>query len=85
MIEQKIADPNLWDDQEQAQKLLKRRSRLQEALDQAAWFAKAVEDAEVLFEFAETDEDSRRELATAVRRLPAALGRADASALARTS
>jgi peptide chain release factor 2 len=68
-IEQKIADPNLWDDQEQAQKLLRRRSRLQEAIDQALWFSTAVADAEVLFEFAETDEDSRRELTAAVDEL----------------
>jgi peptide chain release factor 2 len=68
-IEQKIADPNLWDDQEQAQKLLKRRSSLQAALDQAAWFSKAISDAEVLFEFAESDEDSRAELAAAIDEL----------------
>jgi len=68
-IEQKAADPDLWNDQEQAQKLLKRRSRLQEALDQAAWFDKAIGDAEVLFEFAESDEDSRHELTAAVDEL----------------
>jgi peptide chain release factor 2 len=61
-VEERIADPNLWDDQEQAQKLMRQRSRLQEAIDEAEWLERTVEDAAVLFEFAESDEESAREL-----------------------
>jgi peptide chain release factor 2 len=42
---------------------------MQEALDEAAWLEQAVADAHVLFEFAESDEESRRELEAAVASL----------------
>ncbi|HQR39642.1 MAG TPA: peptide chain release factor 2 [Blastocatellia bacterium] len=80
-LEQRIADPNLWDNQEQAQKLLKSRSRLQFAVDEADWFQRAVEDATVLFEFAETDEESAAELRRVVADLAARVGDAETEML----
>jgi peptide chain release factor 2 len=81
VLEQKTADPNLWDDQEQAQKLLKQRSRLQEAVDEADWLARAVEDAAVLFEFAESDEESARDLRAAIDELEARVADAETEML----
>lgn len=68
-LEGKISNPDLWNNQEEAQKLMRQRSRLQYAIDEAAWLARAVDDAAVLFEFAEADPDSASELRNAVEHL----------------
>ena len=36
-LEEKTSDPNLWNDQEEAQKVMRERSRLQGSIDEAAW------------------------------------------------
>ncbi len=58
VLEKQISDPDFWNDSEKAQKIVQERSRLERALDGQEKFETAVSDAEVLFEFAETDADS---------------------------
>ncbi len=61
-LEQRIAAPDFWHNQEQAQKLLKERRRLAEAIETAAFYDREIADLEVLLEFAETDPASLAEL-----------------------
>jgi len=61
-LESKISAPEFWNDSAQAQKIVQERSRIERALESQKKFETAVSDAEVLFEFAETDEDSASEL-----------------------
>ncbi|CAN5545860.1 peptide chain release factor 2 [soil metagenome] len=61
-LERQISTPNFWDDSEKAQKIVQERSRIERALEGQEKFETAVSDAEVLFEFAETDNDSANEL-----------------------
>ncbi|MCS6873526.1 MAG: peptide chain release factor 2 [Pyrinomonadaceae bacterium] len=68
-LESEIADPNFWDDNEAAQKILRQRSRLEKVVERQERFEKGLADAEVLIEFAESDEDSLRELSELIRRL----------------
>ena len=67
--EKLISEPGFWDDQEQAQKVVQQRSRIERALKQQQGFETGVSDAEVLFEFAAEDKDSARELQTLIARL----------------
>ncbi len=60
--EKSISEPGFWDDQEQAQKVVQQRSRIERALKQQAGFETGVSDAEILFEFAIEDPDSAIEL-----------------------
>jgi peptide chain release factor 2 len=77
-----VADPRLWDDPGAAQKLLKRRSRVRQAIDEAEWFERAVADTEVLFEFAELDDvDSERELRDAINGLSSRVAEAETEML----
>ncbi|CAN5711941.1 peptide chain release factor 2 [soil metagenome] len=61
-LEKKISAPDFWNDSEKAQKIVQERSRIERALEGQEKFETAVSDAEVLFEFAETDNDSANEL-----------------------
>ena len=67
--EKLISEPGFWDDQEQAQKVVQQRSRIERALKQQQGFETGVSDAEVLFEFAAEDADSAKELQTLIARL----------------
>ncbi len=67
--EKVISEPGFWDDQEKAQKVVQKRSRIEKALQQQEGFEAGVSDAEVLFEFAQTDADSAAELQKLVARL----------------
>ncbi|MCA1591447.1 MAG: peptide chain release factor 2 [Acidobacteria bacterium] len=60
---------DFWSDQEAAQQLLQQRSRIERVIARQEQFESAIADAEVLFEFAEEDEDSLRELRAVVERL----------------
>ncbi len=62
VLEKQISDSDFWNDSEKAQKIVQERSRLGRALDGQEKFETSVSDAEVLFEFAETDADSAAEL-----------------------
>ena len=68
-IEEEIAKPDFWNDQERAQKVLKQRSRLEAAVEKAAGFRRDIEDAAVLIEFAAEDEGSLGELKAAITKL----------------
>ena len=68
-LEAQISTPGFWDDQEKAQKTVQQRSRIEKALHQQKDFETGVSDAEVLFEFAESDPDSAKELETLIAKL----------------
>jgi len=68
-IEEESAKPDFWNDQERAQKVLRRRSRVEAAAEKADRFRREVEDAAVLIEFATEDEASLGELRTTLERL----------------
>ncbi len=57
------------------------RSRLEKALQQQKDFETGVSDAEVLFEFAESDEDSRSELIALIERLEREVAEAETQCL----
>jgi peptide chain release factor 2 len=68
-LEEEIAKPDFWSDQERAQKLLKKRSSLEGAVKRAEYFKRAVDDTGVLIEFAAEDEGSLKELQQALVQL----------------
>ena len=70
-IEASASAPDFWNDQEQAQQLLQRRSRVERVVNRQERFASSIEDAQVLVEFAEDDEESLRELRSLLERLEA--------------
>lgn len=61
--------PDFWSNQEQAQKTLQQRARLERAVDKAESQARLVDDIDVLFEFAESDDASAAELRESINRL----------------
>ena len=68
-IEAQASAPDFWSDQEEAQKLMGRRSRLEKVAARHEKFESEISDASVLFEFAEEDADSLGELRALVERL----------------
>ncbi|MGH9942469.1 MAG: peptide chain release factor 2 [Pyrinomonadaceae bacterium] len=68
-IEGQASAPDFWNDQEAAQQLLQQRSRLERVINRQEQFEQSVADAQVLFEFAEEDESSLRELRQLVETL----------------
>ena len=68
-IEEESSRPDFWNDQERAQKVLKRRSRLEADAVKAEQFKRDVDDGAVLFEFASEDEASVKELKVTIERL----------------
>lgn len=69
ILESQIGEPNFWNNQETAQKVVKHKSRLERAINRQNSFEASVSDAEILFEFAETDENSHKELITLIESL----------------
>jgi peptide chain release factor 2 len=68
-LETLITAPDFWNDQEKAQKTVQLRSRLERQINRQESFEIGLSDAEVLFEFAETDESSLSELNDLISRL----------------
>jgi peptide chain release factor 2 len=68
-LEAEISKQEFWNDQEKAQKVVQRRSRIEKALQLQKDFETGVSDAEVLFEFAQTDAESARELEALIAKL----------------
>lgn len=68
-IEVQASAPDFWNDQDAAQKLLQRRSVLEKKIDRQEHFELQLSDAAVLFEFAEEDEASLKELRSLIERL----------------
>lgn len=80
-LEKQISEPDFWNDSEKAQKIVQQRSRLEKALSQQEDFESSVADAEVLIEFAESDEGSLKELETLVARLEKQVAEAETQSL----
>lgn len=76
-----MSAPDFWDNQEKAQKIVQKRSRIEKALGSHKEFETAISDAEVLFEFAEADEDSRNELDKLIEKLETEVDEAETAAL----
>jgi peptide chain release factor 2 len=80
-LEKQISEPSFWDDTERAQKVVQQRSRVEKALQQQKDFETGVSDAEVLFEFAESDAASAKELATLIDKLDKQVSDAETESL----
>jgi peptide chain release factor 2 len=80
-IESQASSPDFWSDQVAAQKLLQDRSRLEKQIERQEHFESEVADAEVLFEFAEEDESSLKELQPLLERLEHELSQAETEML----
>jgi peptide chain release factor 2 len=80
-IEAQASAPDFWNDQEAAQKLLQNRSRLEKKIERQEHFQSQIDDAAVLFEFAEEDESSVSELHSLLERLEHELGQAETEML----
>src|SRR5207245_2434646 len=68
-IEMQASAPDFWSDQEAAQNLLQKRSRLERIIQRQEKFETWISDAGVLFEFAEEDEASLNELRELLKQL----------------
>ena len=80
-IEAQASAPDFWNDQEAAQKLLQVRSRVEKKIERQEYFESQIADAEVLFEFAEEDETSIKELQSLLEQLEHQLGQAETEML----
>ncbi|HVG39374.1 MAG TPA: peptide chain release factor 2 [Pyrinomonadaceae bacterium] len=80
-IEERAGSPDFWNDQEAAQQLLQQRSRLEKTIARQEAFESAIADAEVLFDFAEEDADSLRELQALLEKLERDVGQAEIETL----
>jgi len=80
-IEKQASEPDFWNNQEQAQKLLQQRSRLEQNLDRQQLFESKISDAEVLLEFAEEDEESFREVSRLLEQFEHDVGQAETAML----
>ncbi len=80
-MEAEISAPDFWNDQEKAQKVVRERSRVERAIRRQEAFETGISDAEVLFEFAETDENSLKELSELIARLEREAAEAETEAL----
>jgi peptide chain release factor 2 len=79
--EARASAPDFWNDQEAAQKLLQNLRSLEKKIERQEYFASQVADAEVLFEFAEEDESSIKELQPLLARLEHDLSQAETEML----
>jgi len=80
-IESQASSPDFWNDQDAAQKLLQKRTALEKKIQRQELFESQVSDAGVLFEFAEEDEESLKELHTLLERLSHEVGIAETEML----
>ena len=80
-IEEQASAPDFWSDQEAAQTLLQKRSRLEGIIQRQEKFDKEISDAGVLFEFAEEDEASLSELRELLKRLEKEVSNAETETL----
>jgi peptide chain release factor 2 len=80
-IETQAAAPDFWSNQEKAQQLLQKRSRMERTIKRHERFETEISDAGVLFEFAEQDEASLNELRALLARLEHEVGQAETEML----
>ena len=76
-LEQKIAAPNFWDNQAEAQKTLQRQRRLAEDLELRDSLAKKIDDLGVLIEWAQQGEDVTADFQRALDALEAEVDAAE--------
>ena len=81
LLEEQISAPDFWNDSERAQKIVQERSRIERALERQEKFEILVSDAEVLFEFAETDKDSLEDLGELIENLETEVNEAQTEVL----
>lgn len=81
ILEARIGEPDFWNDSQNAQKIVQQRSRIEKALTHQENFETAISDAEVLFEFAETDESSGQELQNLIAKLETEVAEAETQSL----
>lgn len=81
IIESQASEPDFWSNQEKAQQLLQKRSSLERTIKRQEQFETEISDAAVLFEFAETDEASMRELRALLARLSHEISQAETEML----
>ena len=80
-IEEQASAQDFWNDQEAAQGLMAERSRLERVIARHEQFESSIEDAGVLFEFAEEDEASLKELRELITRLEHDISQAETEML----
>ena len=80
-IEIEASSQDFWNDQDAAQKLLQKRSVLEKKIQRQEQFESQIGDAGVLFEFAEEDEESLKELRSLLERLEHELSQAETEML----
>jgi peptide chain release factor 2 len=80
-LEAEISAPDFWNNQERAQKTVQQRSRLERSLGRQESFETEISNAEVLFEFAQTDESSLTELGELIAKLEAEVSEAEIETL----
>src|SRR5215210_269999 len=81
-IETQATAPDFWNDQEAAQEMMGRRSRLERVIARHEQFESHIADAGVLFEFAEADDEaSLKELRALIERLEEEVGQAETEML----
>src|SRR2546430_16659346 len=56
-LRERVSDPRLWDDQEQAQKITRRLSYLEGELARLTSLNRRLDDTRVMFELAESEDD----------------------------
>jgi peptide chain release factor 2 len=76
-LEKQIFEPDFWNDSDKAQKIVQQRSRIEKALQQQENFETAISDAEVLFEFAQTDAGSLKDLDALIEKLESEVAEAE--------
>ena len=80
-IETQASAPDFWNNQEAAQKLLQVRSQLEKKIERQEHFVSQIDDAGVLFEFAEEDPASMGELHSLIERLDHEVSQAETEML----
>ncbi len=80
-LEKQISEPDFWSDSDKAQKTVQQRSRIEKELERQENFETAVSDAEVLIEFAASDETSLTELENLINRLEKEVALAETQSL----
>lgn len=80
-LEKQISEPDFWNDQETAQKIVQQRSRIEKSLERQKNFETSISDAEVLIEFAADDSNSLTELSALLSKLDTEVTTAETESL----
>jgi peptide chain release factor 2 len=80
-LEEEIARPDFWSDQQRAQRIVRQRSRLESEIERADSLGRKVDDAGVLIEFAAEDESLLGELRSVLSELEREIEQAETEML----